>query len=211
MLTVLFGLAGSGKNYVGKVIAEHFDSFFWDADDALTAEMKACIKERKDFTKQMMVVYIEIVIEKIMALQKQHKNLIVAQALYSEINRKKIYDKFQHAIFVYVTADLPVIHQRLDNRKDWVDKDYAESFRHFFQEPTLPHKTLINNNGKAEVISQAHSILSEMKEVDAACNRIRFFKAVAAESPRYPLAACDTANNLIADYLSSTQCASSLW
>ena len=40
MLIILFGLSGSGKNFVGNVLVKHFGFYFWDTDDALLDEMK---------------------------------------------------------------------------------------------------------------------------------------------------------------------------
>ena len=38
-LIILFGLAGSGKNYVGEILQKHFNYYFWDGDTLLTKEM----------------------------------------------------------------------------------------------------------------------------------------------------------------------------
>lgn len=201
MLMILFGLAGCGKNYAGKTIAQHFGYFFWDADDVLTEEMKTCIYQRKGFTKEMLDVYIGVMIERITALQKEHKNVIVAQALYNEMDRNKIYEQFRHAIFVHVKADLVTINRRLDKRNNWVDKNYAESFRSFFQTPQLPHETLVNDTDGANIITQAYGILKKNKVVILDHHRIRFFQAI-TELPAHPLTPCDKATSLISQYLS---------
>ena len=49
-LIILFGLAGDGKTYVGKIFEKYFNYYFYDGDNDLTEEMKEAIKTKTVFT-----------------------------------------------------------------------------------------------------------------------------------------------------------------
>jgi shikimate kinase len=46
LLIILFGLSGSGKNYVGRILRDDFGFLFYDADTDLTPEMQDAIKRQ---------------------------------------------------------------------------------------------------------------------------------------------------------------------
>jgi gluconokinase len=47
MLLILFGLPGSGKNFVGRILQEDFGFLFHDADDDLPDEMREAIQSQQ--------------------------------------------------------------------------------------------------------------------------------------------------------------------
>ena len=49
----LFGLAGAGKTYCGRLIAEELGYFSYDLDVDCTPQMRAAIAEGRPFTDQM--------------------------------------------------------------------------------------------------------------------------------------------------------------
>lgn len=162
-LIILFGLAGVGKSFVGQLLKNKFDYYFWDADDSLPKEMRDCIRARQPFTQSMRDDFAKITIQKITDLSVKHKNLVISQALYKEKNRLEIQTRFPKALFIHVQAPLSVILQRLQQRQDDVDEEYAKKIALNFEEPLLSHHMLINNADESDIVSQLKMILDESK------------------------------------------------
>ena len=146
MLIIVFGVAGSGKTYVAKLIAKHFGFHHEDADQWLPQSMQSAIHAKQQFTKEMLAEFTDIIISNI---QKQtHENLVVSQGLYREENRQAILKAFPKAKFLQVNASPATIHTRLAHRKDWVDYEYALSMYKRFE--PMPRAYVLENDAKGE-------------------------------------------------------------
>src|SRR5687767_12930795 len=145
MLIFLFGHPGVGKNYVGDVLEQHFDYYFWDADLALTTEMKEYIHKKQIFTQEMRDQFVQIIIKEIAKLLETHKNLVVAQALYKEKNRKQLAKIFPDAKFILIQAQSDNIIARLKRRNNTIDQAYAEMIQSQFEKPLISHSLIIND------------------------------------------------------------------
>lgn len=159
MLIILFGLAGSGKNFVGNILANEFGYYFWDADQTLTETMRTFAQEKKPFKQSMRNELTQIIIEKINELQKIHPNLVVSQALIKEQNRQTILNSYPEALFIYVKTMPDILFKRLKARNDWVDEGYAIKMATIFDEPILAHRTLLNDGNQTDIIKQLKSII----------------------------------------------------
>lgn len=157
-LLIVFGLAGSGKTYVGEVIQQHFNVFFWDADEALTDDMLLCIEEKRLFTEAMRDTYYNLVLKKIDSLRKKHEHLVISQAFYKNKNRQDILSQYPECLFLQIQVELPVIQQRLRKRNNHVDVDYAEQMRVYFESPLHPHWVIHNDYDADFVIHQLMNI-----------------------------------------------------
>lgn len=162
MLFILFGLAGSGKNYVGNILKNHFNFYFFDGDQLLTEEMQQYLREKKLFTDKIRHDLAEIMIAKINLLKKDHPNIVFAQALYKEKNRLQIKQHFPDAHFILIEAHEKNIIARLCKREDWIDADFAEKMRVHFDAPTLPHHKINNNQDEKSIIEQFEKILKAL-------------------------------------------------
>src|SRR5512133_403441 len=126
MIIFLFGLLGCGKNYVGKIL-EEFGLHFYDADQDLTPPMKSAIANHQVFTDQMRDEYFDIVICKVAELQNNHRDLVVAQALFKNKHRWKILNAFPDARFLWVQCAPELISDRLAARTNHIaGKGYGE-------------------------------------------------------------------------------------
>ena len=164
MIVVLFGLLGCGKNYVGKIF-EEFGFHLYDADKDLTPRMKRAIAKQQAFTEQMRDEYFEIVIRKVAELQKSHKDLVVAQALFKNKHRRKILNAFPDATFIWVQCAPELISDRLTARANHIaGKNYGELVNRHFEIPTIACEVLLNNDGREEVLEQIKSMLKEKVE-----------------------------------------------
>jgi len=166
MIIIVFGLAASGKTYVGKLIQKHFHYFHADADPWLTDEMKTCIAEGKLFTFDMLEDFTKVIIARIEELRKEHKNLVITQALYRTLNRDMIKDYFvDHPegkldyTFIQVDADDGIIYERVANRGDWVSPDYAKDMRVWFQ--PMDDAFVVHNHGTGD-----ENLIEQLLKVD---------------------------------------------
>src|SRR6185312_6308619 len=159
MLLILFGLSGSGKNFVGEIIAKQFDYYHWDADLALTSAMKEQIPKQELFTQKMRDDFTQLLMAKIIILRQQHKNIVISQALYKEKNRQQIALTYPEAKFIYITATQENIIARLKQRKNFVDEAYAEIMSHEFEVPEKADAIILNNTDTAAIVCQLKHIV----------------------------------------------------
>jgi gluconokinase len=164
MLIILFGLSGSGKNYVGEILAEKFNYFFWDADTVLPQDMRDYIKQKKSFTQSMRDNFTTIIIQHIAELQSQHANLVIAQAFYKEINRQQVLNAFPDANLIHIKAESAIIAARLTKNAKSIPIDYAEQISRHFENTLLTHKIITNNSDQDAVVSQLIHLLNSPRE-----------------------------------------------
>jgi gluconate kinase len=161
MIIFLFGLLGCGKNYVGKIL-EEFGFHLYDADQDLTPPMKSAIANHQVFTEQMRDEYFDIVICKVAELKNNHRDLVVAQALFKNKHRWKILNAFPEATLVWVKCAPELISDRLTARTNHIaGKSYGELVNSHFEIPTMPFEVVMNNDGREEVLEQIRSVLKK--------------------------------------------------
>ncbi len=163
IIVIVFGLSATGKSYIGKILQTYFNFYYEDADIWLPEEMKDYVHQKKLFSLEMLDNYTNIIISKIKNLSQAHPKLVISQALYRQKNREQIQHFFssQKVIFLQVDADENIINQRIIDRGDWVDLDYAKEMRSYFQ-PMSDAKIITNNdNGERLLIKQLTDILQK--------------------------------------------------
>ncbi|MDR3492457.1 MAG: shikimate kinase [Gammaproteobacteria bacterium] len=158
-LIVLFGKIGAGKNFVGNILAEYFDFYFWDADEALTSEMLECIKLKQPFTPQMRNQLVNLMIEHISLLKSKYANIVVAQALYKEANRQSLRLSFPEAHFICIEANLENRGQRLAKLKSEINNEYARIIDLNYEQPTSKCDIVANNEDSEFIIKQLKDLL----------------------------------------------------
>jgi len=159
MLIILFGLAGSGKNYVGEILGSEFDYFYWDADQAMPNEMREAIHQRDNFTQEMRDNLTTIIIEYIANFKTQHSKIVVSQALYKEKNRNQLLSVYPEAKLIEVKANLENRIAYLKQRNDEIDQAYAEKIYQNFEEPIILHGIVTNNSDRIAIINQLKKII----------------------------------------------------
>lgn len=81
MILILFGVAGCGKNYVGRIIEEELGCYFYDLDLVLTDDMKDAISNHRKISDCIRDEYIEVAISKIAELREIYGELINDQSV----------------------------------------------------------------------------------------------------------------------------------
>jgi len=163
MLLILFGLSGSGKNYVGRILRDEYGMHFYDADTDLTPAMQDAIRDQRVIPDAARDAFFQRLVERIEELRKREENLVVSQAIYKEKHREQILRSFPDAQFVWVRAPLDVIAQRLARRTDNpATLAYAEKILSIFEPPRIRHFALDNAGGREDVKQQIEQILAQI-------------------------------------------------
>jgi gluconate kinase len=154
MLIILFGPAGSGKNFIGDILAQDYGFYFWDADSALTPEMKQAIHHHQPFTDIMRDELTQSIIKEASQLKNHYPHLVISQALYKEKNRQQLLSAFNQAKFIYVTTDKKIMEQRIGARQNEVSQEYAKIISQYFEEPKTPAFIIYNNSDVSNIKKQ---------------------------------------------------------
>ena len=90
-LIYLFGLPGTGKSHVGRLLASRFGFRFADADDWLPDEMLQTLREGRAFTPDQRDGFYELVLQRVAEiLQGGCTRLVVAQATFKNQHRRRV-------------------------------------------------------------------------------------------------------------------------
>lgn len=144
MIIFVGGLIGAGKSTVAKLLAEHFDLYYYDVDE----EKKIVFKEDPDYDYNMqhgipfsdetrLKVY-DRVAERLKILSEQHECIVVDETLHKRHLRHKLFDAAQ-AYFggyfvIWVKADEAVIEHRLTSQ---------QRAGHILKDPMSMHNTML--------------------------------------------------------------------
>jgi gluconokinase len=150
----LFGLAGSGKTFVGELLGRLSGRYVYEADQDLTPAMTGAIATGAPFTDAMRDEFFLIVATRINELRRAHRNLIVTQATYKQRHRDLIKAQVEHAAFIHITALDSIVIERLISRGDNITPEYATVMRANFEAPSSDCPTISNNGTAEEIIRQ---------------------------------------------------------
>lgn len=153
----LFGLAGSGKSFVGDLIAEHTGRFIYHADSDLTDTMKRALALQRPFTETMRDEFFATIVEKIRQMRCEHQQLVVTQAVYKRRHRALLNSAIPDMEFIMVDAQDGLIAKRLKQRTDGISQYSAAALRSDFEPPDVSTKILQNNRDRQHIIKQLNA------------------------------------------------------
>jgi gluconokinase len=157
-LYILFGKAGSGKNYVAKIIVEECKFYFYDGDIDLTEDMITAIKNRKDFTDKMRDTYFERVRNRIAELLNNHNNIVFTQGLFKNKHRIELLKEFPFAEFILIESTEELLSKRIEKRNNYITTEYANKINRYFEEPNFICKKITNNLSEDEILMQIREL-----------------------------------------------------
>ncbi len=134
-LVFLFGLAGVGKSYVGRVVADRFGYTAYDLDRDLTPAMREAIAAHAQFTEEMRDDFFDVVVRRITELTAVHSRMVFMQGAYKERHRVEVRQAHPELQFVWIDAPLEILRQRLTARADAISADYASKIMSNFEPP----------------------------------------------------------------------------
>ncbi len=161
MIIILFGLSGSGKTYIGNLLASEFGFHHIDGDQFLTLKMKEFIKNNKSFSQEMVDEFTIDLINEIDSSRIKHPNLVISQGLYRSKNRLQILNAFKEKTrIIFIQVNSSNAYQRVINRNNQVSIELAEKISANFEE--MPEAFQINNNSENDLalIKQLKTILA---------------------------------------------------
>ena len=154
-LIILFGLPGTGKTHVGKMLKKYFNYYFYDGDNNLTPEMKEAIKIQKVFTDGMREKYFKKLINKIQKLVNKHQKIVIAQTFIKEKYRMNLLKKIPETKFILIETKKEIREKRLMERVDYpLDLEYARIMEVNFDKPKINHLIIVNNEKKEDNIKK---------------------------------------------------------
>jgi gluconate kinase len=160
-LLVLFGLPGTGKTYVGKILEKDFGFFLHDGDTDLPQDMKEALIANEVVSDNMRERFFQNIITRAKHLTPRYKKVVVTQTFIKEIYRNQFLNVFPTAQFILVKTPTTLREQRLKQRKEYpLDETYARNMVDMFDNPLIPYLLLTNNtNGAEEIKTQLNSLL----------------------------------------------------
>lgn len=139
---ILFGEMGSGKNYRGERLAESLGVPFFDGDEVISDEMRRCVEKFKPMNSEMIQAYMDILeVEIVRRAEATEGDLVVAQALYSDMNRKNLFMALRNWNYsvqpIWVRVSMKDNAKYLMNRpQGWRWVMYWLMNKPFFEKPT---------------------------------------------------------------------------
>lgn len=159
MIKLLFGKAGSGKSYIGRVASLTYGFHLYDADEDLPEGFRKAIENREKVTDEVREQYIETIITTVRRLMLIHENICISQALMRNKYREKILQAIPSVEYVWVDAPDDTILLRLENRAGhFAPRSYAEMANRIFEIPTVAHVRFENGNDPARFDDQMKAI-----------------------------------------------------
>ena len=159
---LLFGKSGAGKSFAGDILAELCGWYVYHADADITDEMKAALNENRAFTNDMRDRYFQIVAEKILDLRRDHRCIVVTQAVYKKQHRDYLLSNIPDLEVVCVQSTEDLISERLSKREGGISSASARALSNDFEAPEEGVKTIKNNGSKLDVIRQFVDIAEQM-------------------------------------------------
>jgi carbohydrate kinase (thermoresistant glucokinase family) len=153
-LLFLFGVSGSGKTYVGNLIARHARWPVYHADDDLTVPMKTALAEHRPFTDAMRNDYFGIVAERIAQRLQQNPYLVVTQGAYKQKHRDFLKARFPQIEFICVAATTEQIAARIQQRSQGIVLASAAALLRDFEPGPPGGKVLCNDDGEDSILGQ---------------------------------------------------------
>lgn len=158
-LLILFGKAGTGKNYVAKIIEKEYKFYFYDGDMDLTEDMIAAIKDKRDFTDKMRDAYFERVKNRIAELLNNYNKIVFTQGLFKNKHRIELLKEFPFAEFILIESDEELLSKRTTKRNNDITTEYANKINKYFEEPSFNYNKITNNFGENEIFLQIRKLI----------------------------------------------------
>lgn len=159
MIKLLFGKAGSGKSYVGRLASLTYGFHFHDADEDLPERFRRAIENQEKVTEEVREEYIDAVIATTRRLMRSYKDICVSQALVRDKYRRKILEAIPSVEFVWVDAPEELIMSRLETRVGHIaGRGYGVMVNRIFEMPTVAHVKFENGNDPTQFEAQLKAI-----------------------------------------------------
>ena len=149
----LFGKTGTGKSYVGEILANRTGLSHIDGDKFITPRMRLALANETPITREMIDEFVWVLVDKIKDKLQGGSDVsfIVSQAMYMNAHRQILLTEFGDQIkLVLIDSDEAIRKKRIEARFESglskVTVACAEEMDPKFEQPLHPHHTLKNND-----------------------------------------------------------------
>ena len=161
---ILFGLPGSGKSHVGKILKDKFGFSLFDGDDCLPQDMKQTLFQHQPISEEMRQRFYQAILTKIPQLIKKTEKLVFMQTFLKDDLRQKILATYPKVKFLMVTCDEKIREERYLKRQSFnLGIDYLRQISQSFELSTIPYIQIHNNiKGGQMIIEQLRSFFAKI-------------------------------------------------
>ncbi len=170
-LVVVFGLSGSGKSFLSRILHEEL-GYEWLRSDVVRKEMMGISPEQKakaefgkgiyteDITRR---VYREMV-RRAKELVAEGKRVVLDATFLKRWQRDLVRENFEKPLFILASASEEEIRRRLSNRRDVSDADFSIYLKQkeVFEPPEEVEYVVVNTErGREELLSVLKDLVKD--------------------------------------------------
>lgn len=141
----LFGVAGSGKSYIGKLLAREMGFNCFDADQWLPQEAIQEFKVKGELTQEVRNKFHAIIAQKIHELPDAGL-FVITQASIKAVNRAQILQVNPNIHMIHVKADPHTLLTRVANKEGAIKPEHVITMLNNFDDPTGEDCFVIDNS-----------------------------------------------------------------
>lgn len=163
----LFGKTGTGKSYVGDILANRTGLPHIDGDKFITSKMREALATETPIKREMIDEFVLVLVDKIKGLlgDDPDTSFIVSQAMYMNEHRQILLSAFgDHIKLILIDSDDAIRQERIKTRfeaeESKVTLEVAAEMDAKYEKPSHIHDTLSNDNDN-EAIYQAFQALRD--------------------------------------------------
>ncbi len=161
-LLVVFGLPGSGKSYISKIIKDNYGFAVYDGDDVIPFAMKKALLNKKPIPDKLRNTFNKAMLSKLKLLTEKYSKLVFMQTLLKDEIRQKIHNLFPYGKFIFVMTNNDLREERYTKRIRFnLGLKYLRQTSKIFEEPSISYIVINNDiNGQSNIIKQLNFIFS---------------------------------------------------
>ena len=167
-LVVVFGLSGSGKSFLSRILYEEL-GYEWLRSDVIRKELMGLSPERKAkaefgrgiYTEDITRRVYEEMVKRAKELLLKGKRVVLDATFLRRWQRELVRENFKNPLFILASASEEEIRRRLSKRKDVSDADFGIYLKQkeIFEPPEEVEYVAVNTERSRE------ELLSVLKEL----------------------------------------------
>mmetsp|Transcript_28307 Transcript_28307/g.61969 ORF Transcript_28307/g.61969 Transcript_28307/m.61969 type:complete len:208 (-) Transcript_28307:193-816(-) len=168
----LFGPPGSGKSYLGKLLACELTCDFIDADDWLPEDMHLALQKGRGFSQEQRDRYYMLIAERLLERTRDSASslpVVVAQATIKNRHRHLLLKSVPGICMCWVRAPPEVCVQRLSIGRNLVSSTLGSSMAREFEVPDHDHVSIFNDSSAVAGVQPSstvdHQLLAQCQKL----------------------------------------------
>ncbi len=159
LCVVLMGVSGSGKSYIGQMLAEKLQAEFIEGDDYHPAANVAKLRAGKPLNDQDREPWLHILHQQLLAAQQNDRAVVMAASLLKQSYRDLVFSGIAEVRLVCLQGTEACIHDRMTKREHFMPPSLLASQLATLEMPS--DALLIENNTEpallcAQILTALH-------------------------------------------------------